>query len=312
MSENLDIICIGESLIEFSTNEGLTYANTLRKYYGGDIISAAVAASRLGSNVGFISRVGNDHFKDFLMDSWQSENIDISNVKLVEGFNGLYFISRLESGEKEFAYYRKKSAATNLSVNDIPPEYIESSRIVYSTGITQSLSISAKEAVKKAFELAKEKDCKVAYDPNFTPSLWDVDEAREAIEEVIEYVDILMLNIKHDAEKLFGISSYEQVIKTFWDKGVSTVVVKLGKEGTAIGHNGEINLVPSCAVKIIDTTGSGDAFNGGFLHGIVSGLNPFESVQLAQKVVSYQIQSIGAINSIPYKKQVYSESKSGD
>lgn len=312
MSNSLDIICIGESLIELSTNEGLTYANALNKYYGGDTISAAIAASRLGSKVGYISRVGNDYFKDFLLDSWQAEDIDISYVKLVEGFNGLYLISRRENGEKEFAYYRKKSAATNLSVDDISPDYIKRAQIVYSTGITQSLSITAKEAVKKAFEIAKENECTVAYDPNFVARLWDVDEAKEAFEEVIEYVDIVMLNAKHDAEKLYGISSPDKIIKSLWDRGVPTVVVKQGSEGTTIGYNGEITTIPTCTSKIVDTTGSGDAFNGGFLHGIASGLTPFESTQLASEVACFQVQGIGAINSIPTKDQIYSVFKHGE
>lgn len=308
MSDSLDIICIGESLMELSTNEGLTYAKYLNKYYGGDTITAAVAASRLGSKVGYISRVGNDYFKDFLLDSWQAEGIDINYVKLVEGFNGMYFISRVK-GEKEFAYYRKKSAATNLSVDDIPESYIESAQITYSTGITQSLSISAKEAVKKAFKVAKEKETFVAYDPNFTSRLWDAEEAKEAIDEIIEFVDIFLLNLKHDAEKLYDISSAEQIIKNFWDLGVTTVVVKMGKDGYTIGYNGEIVTIPCYTNDTVDTTGSGDAFNGAFLHGIAEGYTPFESARLASIVAGFQTRGIGAINSIPIKEQVYSEFK---
>ena len=65
MIKNLDIICIGEGLIELSSDMSLSYASCLNKYYGGDAICTAVAAVRLGSKVGLISRVGNDFFKDF-------------------------------------------------------------------------------------------------------------------------------------------------------------------------------------------------------------------------------------------------------
>jgi len=312
MTDSLDIICIGESLLELSTNEGLTYAKMLNKYYGGDTMTTAVAASRLNSKVGYITRVGNDYFKDFLLDSWQAENIDINCVKLVEGFNGLYFISRLATGEKEFAYYRKKSAATNLSVVDIPAEYISRAQIVYSTGVTQSLSISAREAVLKAFEIAKENGVQVAYDPNFTSRLWDVEEAKDAFEEVAEYIDIILLNAKHDAEKLFDIDSPDKIIKYLWDKGISTVVVKQGKDGSTIGYNGEICHTPACNTEVVDTTGSGDAFNGGFLHGIASGYTPFESAKLASIVACFQIKGVGAINSTPHREEVYAQFKLGE
>jgi 2-dehydro-3-deoxygluconokinase len=307
MKEHLDIICIGESLVELSSNESLTYAKNLNKYYGGDTMAAAVAASRLGSHVGYITRVGNDYFKDFLLDSWQVENLDTSHVKLVEGINGLYFISRLENGQKEFAYYRKKTAATNLSVDDISPAYIKRAIIVYSTGITQSLSLTAKEATKTAFKIAKENGITVAYDPNFTSRLWNVDEAKEAVEEVIEYVDILLLSLKHDAQKLYGMTSPDMVIKYFWDKGVSIVVVRDVNGNPTIGYNGETITIPRFEGEVVDTTGAGDAFNGGFLHGIASGHTPFEAARLASIVTCFQIRGIGAINSIPLKQDVYNE-----
>ena len=58
MEEKLDIITIGESLIELSTSENLTTAPSLDKYYGGDTLTTAISALRLGSRVGFISRIG--------------------------------------------------------------------------------------------------------------------------------------------------------------------------------------------------------------------------------------------------------------
>ena len=63
MGEKLDIITIGESLIELSSPTSLAYSQTLDKYYGGDTLSTAVAAQRLGSKTGYISRVANDPFR---------------------------------------------------------------------------------------------------------------------------------------------------------------------------------------------------------------------------------------------------------
>ena len=309
MIENLDLICIGEGLIELSSDESLSYTNQLNKFYGGDTICTAVAAARLGSKVGFISRVGNDFFKDFLIESWQMENIDTSQIKLVEGFNALYFITRPANKAKEFAYYRRKSAATNLSIDDISPKYLEQASIVYSTGITQSLSLSSAEAVEKAFKIAKEKGLKVAYDPNYSPLLQEVDEAKEAFEQVIDYVDIMFLNSAHDALKIFELESPEKIIKYLNDRGVSMVVVKSGADGYTIGYNGEIDHIPSYVENIVDSTSSGDVFNGAFLHGILSGLTPFEAARLASLAVKYQVQGIGAIKSMPYKEDVYSEFK---
>ena len=309
MTDSLDIISIGECMIELSTRKSLIYAEVLQKYYGGDTLNAVVAAARLGSKVGYVTRVGQDSFKTFLLDSLQAENIDTSQIKVVEGYNGLYIISIQEEGNKEFVYYRKKSAATTLSIDDISEEYIQSGSIVYSTGITQSLSASAKGAVKKAFRIAKEKGNQTAYDPNFRDGLWEIGEAREGLEEVLEYLDIITLNNINDAELLIEHHSPDKIIKYFWDKGVSTVAVKMGKNGCVIGYNGEIANIPAREVEAVDSTGAGDAFNGGFLHGIACGYTPFEAAKLAMIVASEQIKGLGAVKSLPYREQVYSEYK---
>ena len=98
MQEKLDIVAIGECLVELSANAKLTEAGCLYKYYGGDALAVAVAALRMGSKVGFISRVGNDPFKNYLLDSWQNEGLDISQVKLAEEPNGMYISRRKRSG----------------------------------------------------------------------------------------------------------------------------------------------------------------------------------------------------------------------
>jgi len=294
-------------MIEFSTNESLMNAEVLHKYYGGDTLNAIVAASRLGSKVGYITKLGRDAFQTYLLDSWQAENIDTSTIKIVEGYNGLYIVSVMDETRKEAAFYRKKSAATTLSTDDISEEYIQQANIVYSTGIAQSLSASAKCAVKKAFHIAKDKGCLVAYDPNYRERLWDADEANEAMEEIIDCVDIIMLNSTHDAEWLIEQTSPDKIIKYFWDKGVSTVAVKMGKNGCVIGYNGEINTVPAKDVVAVDSTGAGDAFNGGFLHGIACGYTPFEAARLAVIVASEQIKGLGAVKSLPHRDQVYAE-----
>lgn len=307
MSEKLDIISIGESLIELSSAKSLTYAECLTKYYGGDTLCAAVAASRLGSKVGYITRVGNDHFKDFLLESWQVEGLDISQVKLVDGYNGLYFIAREFDGEKEFSYYRKKTAATKLSVDDISEEYIKNSESVYSSGVTQSLSLSAKEAVEKAFRIGKENGIINAYDPNFDSLLWSESEAFDAFESIQSCLDIIFLNMKQDGEKVFEIDNVDNLIKYFWDRSIGTVIVKSAADGGYfVGADGNITFIDFWTKDVVDTTCSGDAFNGAFLHGYISGLPPVEAAKLASVVAGLQCQNIGAIKSIPDREKVES------
>ena len=306
MNSDLDLITIGESLIELSADEKLAEADTLNKYYGGDTLAVAVSAQRMGSKVGYITKVGNDYFKDYLLESWQNEGLDISRVNVVQGYNGIYFVSRPENEQKEFSYYRKKTAACSLNVNDIDKDYILSSKAVYSSGITQSLSINAREVVKEIFKIAKENNILVAYDPNFMEEIWTVEEAQEALLEVIDYVDILFLDTTKHGKELIT-KSINDAIKYFWDKGVATVIVKSTKDqGYYVGKNGEVVFVNFYTTNDIkDTTCAGDAFNGAYIHEILSGSSVVEATKIAAVVAGLQSQNIGAIKSIPYKETVY-------
>lgn len=307
MDIKLDIISIGEALIELSTNMKFSCADHLHKYYGGDCLATAISALRLGSKVGFITKVGNDPFKEYLLDCWQSEGLDISQVKLADEPNGLYMIARPSADEKEIIYYRKKIASSKLSINDISENYISNSKVVYSSGITQSLSATTSEAVEYAFVLAQRNNVMTAYDPNYYHSITTTESAKENFEYIIPNVDILFLNTRNDAAKILELDSVESIIKNLWDRGVSTVVLKSTDDKKYYtGYNGNIVSENYFTKNVIDTTCSGDAFNGGFLYGITNGMTPFEATKLASVVAGLQAGKIGAIKSIPYKDDVYS------
>lgn len=306
MDEKLDVITIGESLIELSSDTHLSEADCLKKYYGGDALATAVSAARAGSKVGFITRVGEDVFRDYLIKSWKDEGLDVSQVKSSPDPNGIYFIARPVGCKKEFAYYRKRIAPAKLSIDDISESYIANSKVVYASGVTQSLSISAKEAVASAFKFAKKNDVITAYDPNFSTQITTPENAKDDFNNVIYDVDVLFMSAKYDTVNILEIDSLENIMKCIWDMGVGIIVIKDSHAGGYYtGYNGNIVFSEFYARDVVDTTCSGDAFNGGFLHAITHGLTPFEATRFASIVAGLQANGIGAIKSIPYGDEVY-------
>jgi len=311
--DKLDIITIGECLVEFSTDEKLKDAECLHKYYGGDAPATAVTAARLGAKTGFVTRVGEDCFKDFLIENWKKEGLDISHVKPAGEKNGVYFIARPSLNEKEIVHYRKKMAPSKLGIEDISEEYIANSKIVYATGITQALSLSAKEAVAYTFKKAKELGVMTAYDPNFYPHITTPEAARENFAEVIGDVDVLFLSAKYDTVNILELSSAQNIIKHLHDKGVGTIVIKsIDDGGYCTGHSGTIQFTEFFTNDIVDTTCSGDVFNGGFLYALSQGYTPFEAAKLAAVVAGLQAGAIGAIKPIPYQDDVIAAFKRGE
>jgi len=307
------LITIGESLIEFSTNQKLKDAECLHKYYGGDSLVVAVAAKRLNSNVGFITCLGNDSFKEYMLSSWEKEGLDTKHVKVVEEKNGLYMVSRTSVHDKEFEYYRKKIAPAQLSIEDIDEEYIKSSKIVYASGVTQSLSMKSREAVKKAFEIAKDNGIITAYDPNYSAIVTTSEDAKEFFDEILPLTDILLMSSKYDTKSIFDIESLENIIKHLADSGVQIIVIKSSHDkGYFVKHQGNLNFIPFYTENIIDTTSSGDAFNGAFLHAMAKGYAPNEAAKIASIDAGLQAQGIGAIKSIPYYDEVYKIYNTGE
>ena len=131
-----------------------------------------------------------------------------------------------------------------MSVDDIAFDYLEKTRILYSSGMIQSLSPSYDEALRESFKFAKENGILTAYDPNYSSSTVDLNGAREYFDSIVEYVDILLLNAEHDAQSLIELPAPEKIIRYMNDRGVSVVVVRNGKEGYTVGCNGGMKRLP--------------------------------------------------------------------
>lgn len=301
MEQKIDIAIIGECLIELSANGSLADTSTLNKYFGGDTVTTAVAVARLGGNVTYLTKVGNDGFSEFILSSLKKENIDTSLIKTNEEQNGMYIVSHTLD-KKEVLYYKRKTAATKLSIDDITEESIKKLKLVYSTGVVQSLSASSRELVRETFRIAKANDVMTAYDPNYTSCFMNSDDTKEYFEEIVDFTDIIFLSLKNDAVKLYDFTSIDKVMNYFWDRGVKIVVIKSHIDnGYYTGYKGDISFTEFYnSQKAIDVTASGDVFNGGFLYALTNGYSPANAAKFASVVSGLQTQNYGAIQSIPY------------
>ncbi|NOZ26631.1 MAG: sugar kinase [Chloroflexi bacterium] len=304
----LDIVSIGECMIEFFADEPIAQAKCFTKAFAGDAFNIIAAAQRMGSKTGFITRVGDDPFAPYLLKSWQEMGVDTSHCKVVPGFNGIYFISLLPGGEREFTYYRKGSAPSTMEPSDLDEDYIAGARILLTTGITQAISSSSRETALRAAQIARAHGVQVAYDPNLRLKLWSLEEARQALEEILPYVSIAMPGGPDESRILLDLERPEEVIERFWSFGVDLVALKWGMEGCWVGERatGSMERVPPLSgIAARDTTGAGDAFNGAFLHGLCEGQTPVEAARLGVIAAALKVRGRGAVASLPSREEVY-------
>lgn len=288
------------------SNRPLRYVNTFEKTVGGAESNVATALAKLNHTVGWFSKLSNDEFGRYLISTIRGEGVDTSRVILDENNStGIIFKEYYQRSNPNVYYYRKNSAASTISPDDIDEEYIKSAKILHLTGITPALSESAREAVYKAIEIAKANDVLISFDPNVRLKLWTVDEAKKVLIDIANKADIIMPGLD-EAELLLGITDKDEVCDYFLNKNAKIVAVKLGADGCYIKTKDQSYLAPGYDVSdmIVDTVGAGDGFAAGFLCGYLDNLSLKEIGEYANGMGAMATLSSGDMTGYPYFDQL--------
>lgn len=309
-----DIISIGEPMVEFcATSKGrLSQVPLFKRGWGGDTSNFAVAVARLGGSVGYICRLGDDEFGRSFLELWKKEGVDASKVIVEKGaFTGVYFISLMEGGKHDFTYYRKDSAASHFSPEDLDESYVKEAKVLHSSGISLAVSQSLREAVLKAVSLCKASGGIFSFDPNVRLRLWPIGTARAIIEYAFRQADIILSSIE-DMELLYGIVDPEVASKKLIEMGASIIALKLGAQGCYIRTRDKAFFSEGFKVDVVDTTGAGDAFDGAFLVGYLEGWDLQKISAFANAVGALTTTGFGAVAPIPTREEAlrFMESRS--
>ena len=302
---SVDVIALGEPMLEFNATEAGSLRE-VRNYevgWGGDTSNFVIAVSRLGRTAGYICRLGDDDFGKNFLDLWKREGIDTSHVILdKDAPTGIYFISR--SGEKHsFTYYRSDSAASRLSVDDIPEEHLAQAKVFHTSGISQAISHSAYDAVFYAIEVAREAGALISYDPNVRLKIWDRERAQSTILKTIRMANFVFPSLE-DAQIITGLDDPEQMARDLQELGPKVVALKLGKEGAILASQDGVCRIEPFEVDFKDSTGAGDTFAGAFIVAYLDGLDPYECGRFANAAAALTCTDLGAVKPIPTRDQV--------
>ncbi len=295
----LDILCLGEPLIEFNEVRPREWAEG----FGGDVSNVAIAAARLGARTGIATRLGADGFGDQFMALWSQEGVDASAVARDEAApTGLYFVRHGVDGHA-FEYRRAGSAATRMSPDNLPLDAIRAARLLHLSGISQAIGESACEAGFRAIEVAREAGVRVSYDPNLRLRLWPLERAREVIHRAMGMADIALPGLE-DARILTGLEAPDDIARFYLDLGAEVVALTLGPEGALVATREAMRTVPGHATRLVDATGAGDCFDGAFLTRYLESGDAFEAGRLAVAAASLSVQGYGAVAPLPVRDDV--------
>lgn len=284
----------------------LRYVHHFNKSIAGAESNVAIALARLGHQVGWFSKLGDDEFGRYIKSVIRGEGVDVSKVVIDrERSTGLLFKERFAHVNPNIYYYRKNSAASNIGIEDIDDTYIKEAQILHITGITPALSTTAREAVYKAIKIAKEHNVLVSFDPNIRLKLWTLEEARSVLLDISKLADIIFPGID-EGKMLLGTDDPVEIADRFLNMGCSIAAVKLGKEGCYVANKEEACFVRGFVVeKLEDTVGAGDGFSAGFVSGILQKMSLMECAELANGVGAMATLVRGDMEGFPTLSQAF-------
>jgi 2-dehydro-3-deoxygluconokinase len=297
MRDRLDIVALGEPLIEFNQAQ-VEDPSAYVQGFGGDTSNMAIAAARLGARVGYVTRLGGDAFGRLFRELWAAEGVEMSGVVTdADAATGVYFVAHGEHGH-EFSYLRAGSAASRMRPDTLPLDVIRSARLLHVSGISQAISASACDTVFAAIDVASAAGALVTYDPNLRLKLWPLPRARATIVATMARCSWCVPSLD-DAVALFGGGDAANAIAACHRAGAKGVVVKLGAEGCIVSDGARQQHVPAHRVASVDATGAGDCFDGAFATRLLAGDDPFAAAAYANVAAALATTGYGAVAPLP-------------
>ncbi|MCR5151374.1 MAG: 5-dehydro-2-deoxygluconokinase [Clostridiales bacterium] len=307
-SKNLDLIPIGRIAIDFNPtdmNRPLSESSNFNKYVGGSPANIAVGLARLGGKCGFIARVSDDQFGDYVENYFKNEGIDISHVfRCKNGENlGLTFTEILSPTQSSILMYRDGVADLQVCTDDVDEEYIKSAKAVLISGTALCASPSREAALKTLF-LAKKNGVKVIFDIDYRSYTWKNRDEISLYYSIAAKNSDIILGSREEfdlAEALEGVcSSDEESAKRWFDYGNKLVIIKHGKEGSvAYLNSGKAYKVGIFPVAMLKGFGGGDGYASALIYSLINGKDIVSALEFATASASMLVSAHSCSAAMP-------------
>ncbi len=297
-----DVVTFGETMALFTPRETgpLRYVADYRLKMGGTESNVAIALARLGIQVGWFSRLGDDELGRFIVHNVRGEGVDTSRVMVDQTAPTALYLKEISAvGDTTVYYYRKGSAASQMRPEDLDVAYIADARWLHVTGITPALSESCHQTVARAIELARAAGREVSFDPNLRLKLWTAEQARATLTPLIQRSTV-MLGGMEELSLILGVDTPDAAADWALAQGCTTAVVKLGADGALVATNSERRTIPPFTIpRVVDTVGAGDGFDAGFIAGRLLGRDPWQAAELGNVVGAHALMVEGDFEGYP-------------
>ena len=257
---------------------------------GGPVATALVSLARLGVDCSYYGIVGDDEAGERIRESLEIEGIDTDGlINRPDSHSQIAFIAiEKETGKRNIFW--KRPSGEPYKPDELPDNFLDYADFLLTDGLMSKASIHA---------------AKIARDKN-VPVMVDAGRIREGMLELADLCDYFVCSEEFAREFAGNNDNFDpeetiQKMKTF---KANTVTISLGAKGSITRHNGEIFHTPAFEVDVLDTTGAGDVFHGGYIYGLLQKWDIKKTVRFASAFAALKCRKPGGRRGIPTLAEV--------
>lgn len=317
MSNNYDLLTLGELLIDFTENGMTSQGNPLLEANPGGAPCNVLAMFRNlnpDKKCAFIGKIGDDMFGDQLYDAVRSAGICTDFIVKDDSVHTtLAFVRTAEDGDRDFSFYREPGADMMLTRDELPYDALQNTKIFH-FGTLSMTHEGVRQATCSAVETARKSGAIISFDPNIRLPLWKGEEGlRKALEWGLGQCDILKI-ADNEIEFLTGEKDIDAGVRIIRESfpGIKLLNATAGADGSHAYFDDTHVYKPGFRVDhVVDTTGAGDTFCACTLDFVLkNGISSLTEHQLADMLIfanaaaSIITTRKGALRSMPKRNEI--------
>lgn len=261
---------------------------------GGSAANTIVGLARLGLKTGYVGKVADDREGSLLLGDFKTESIDTNGIIIAKsGQSGVVMGFVDKKGER--ALYVAPGVNDTIDLKEVNADYIRGAKLLHLTSFVGEKSFKSQKKLVEQLPA----NVRVSFDPGMLYAKKGLSALRPIIKRAFA-----MLPNETELKLLTG-KKYENGAKILLAEGVKVVGVKLGGKGCFVSNGEESYVIEPFKVKVVDTTGAGDAWNAGFLYGLLENKSLLECGRLGNLVASKCIMKMGARTGLPRLGDLY-------
>jgi 2-dehydro-3-deoxygluconokinase len=295
------VLTFGECMGVFAA-DGIGTLESARSFtmgIAGAESNVALGVARLGGDATWLGRVGPDATGALITARLRSLGVRVIALP-DEAFTGLMIRFRRSGQFIHADYHRAGSAGSRLTPADVPVAEIEAAGVLHVTGITTSLSDTARATVFHAVEAARAAGVTVSVDVNYRSKLWSRFEAAPVLRDLVSRADVVFAGPEEAAIFLDAADPVDGLAKL----GPAEVIVKDGARGCQALIDGVRHRIPALPVTSLDPVGAGDAFVAGYLADRLAGAGAEERLRTAIAVGAFAVTVPGDCEGLPTRSDL--------